>query len=568
MQISPHSDLCFEPFSRRGSYLNIQRMSEKTHPPKPTRGLWLRHCHGRGFFAPLLAQIEVNNTEPDSSWDEALLVLRPAGDAAEGSGEIRVTFDGTRALRFQGQGCEMRLTFPTAPGAGMYPVRGTAWEVNARAAQRKLRLQPLSGTMVPEADWQGENSSRMTVTMKPDTSPVWELAVDLFDSTWIPRPFPDFSACVSEVRTNFAAFLARIPPTTPEFEPARVRAAWVNWSAIVEPSGHFQRPAMLMSKNFMSNVWSWDHAFNAMAHMSGQPELAWDQMLLMADRQNLHGAFPDAQNDIHEHFNFSKPPIHGWAVSRMRAQRPDFFTPDRIRETLSWLEPWTRWWLNHRIWDPQHLPFYLHGNDSGWDNSTFFLQGVPVLTPDLPCFLSLQCAELAALHALLGQHHDQQQWLQQAERLQTTLLNTLWDGERFHALRVPQNQKVLSDTLIETMPLVLGPALPAPIRSKLIQQLKKYLTPHGPATENPQSPHYTPDGYWRGPIWAPATYLLVDGLRRAGETELADDIALRFVRLCAAAGFAENFNALTGAPLRDKAYTWTSSVFLLLMPQP
>jgi hypothetical protein len=29
-------------------------------------------------------------------------------------------------------------------------------------------------------------------------------------------------------------------------------------------------------------------------------------------------------------------------------------------------------------------------------------------------------------------------------------------------------------------------------------------------------------------------------------------------------GLAENFDALTGAPLRDKAYTWTASVFLML----
>jgi hypothetical protein len=58
--------------------------------------------------------------------------------------------------------------------------------------------------------------------------------------------------------------------------------------------------------------------------------------------------------------------------------------------------------------------------------------------------------------------------------------------------------------------------------------------------------------------------VLVDGLRRAGEKELAADIAGRFCRLCRSGGFAENFDARTGAPLRDRAYTWTSSVFLAL----
>jgi len=58
--------------------------------------------------------------------------------------------------------------------------------------------------------------------------------------------------------------------------------------------------------------------------------------------------------------------------------------------------------------------------------------------------------------------------------------------------------------------------------------------------------------------------IAVDGLAALGEKKFARDIAARFCRLCAKSGFAENFDALTGAPLRDRAYTWTSSVFLVL----
>ena len=72
------------------------------------------------------------------------------------------------------------------------------------------------------------------------------------------------------------------------------------------------------------------------------------------------------------------------------------------------------------------------------------------------------------------------------------------------------------------------------------------------------------DGYWRGPIWAPSTVLIEDGLRRAGHDRLADEISDRFRALCETSGFAENFDALTGAGLRDRAYTWTASSYLLL----
>ncbi len=41
MVISPHTDLRFEPFSRRGSYLCLRRFDETTRPDEGRRGLYL-----------------------------------------------------------------------------------------------------------------------------------------------------------------------------------------------------------------------------------------------------------------------------------------------------------------------------------------------------------------------------------------------------------------------------------------------------------------------------------------------------------------------------------------------
>ena len=91
-----------------------------------------------------------------------------------------------------------------------------------------------------------------------------------------------------------------------------------------------------------------------------------------------------------------------------------------------------------------------------------------------------------------------------------------------------------------------------------------HLTQHGLATEQPSSGHYEADGYWRGPIWAPSTVLIEDGLRRADFTDRADEVSNRFRALCEKAGFAENFDALAGTGLRDRSYTWTASAYLIL----
>jgi glycogen debranching enzyme len=121
-----------------------------------------------------------------------------------------------------------------------------------------------------------------------------------------------------------------------------------------------------------------------------------------------------------------------------------------------------------------------------------------------------------------------------------------------------------ASSLLNLMPLVLGERLPAPIREALATRIHDHLTEHGLATEPTSSAHYEDDGYWRGPIWAPSTALLEDGLRASGHPELADAVSARFRALCERSGFAENFDARTGAGLRDRAYTWTAAVYLML----
>ena len=121
--------------------------------------------------------------------------------------------------------------------------------------------------------------------------------------------------------------------------------------------------------------------------------------------------------------------------------------------------------------------------------------------------------------------------------------------------------------LLDFLPLVLGNRIPYEIREKMMTALCKdggYLSSNGFATESVSSPYYISNGYWRGPIWAPSTWLLIYGLRECGEKELALLTAKRFCDMCAKEGFAENFDAVTGEGLRDRAYTWTSSIFLLL----
>jgi glycogen debranching enzyme len=246
----------------------------------------------------------------------------------------------------------------------------------------------------------------------------------------------------------------------------------------------------------------------------------------------------------------------------------DYVTIERLREIYGPLCRWTDWWFAFRDYDGDGVPQYNHGNDSGWDNATPFQAGLPLEGPDLCAFLVIQMDVLAEIAARLGKEAESRTWRERADGLFEKMLAHFWRGDCFVAVRSGDHTTFEGgDSLFTFLPLVLGRRLPESVRAALLRGLVqpgRFITAHGLATESPQSPLYEPDGYWRGPIWAPSTLLLLSGLDDLGEQTLVQDLARKFCDMAAQSGMAENYDALTGAGLRDRAYTWTSSAFLVL----
>jgi hypothetical protein len=167
-----------------------------------------------------------------------------------------------------------------------------------------------------------------------------------------------------------------------------------------------------------------------------------------------------------------------------------------------------------------------------------------------------------------GRAAEHRRWRARADALLRRPLGNCWRGDHFVAPRSGDHATGSDgNSLLPYLPIVLGRRLPEPVRAALIAGLSRkgrFLTRFGLASESLLSPLYQADGYWRGPIWAPPMLLICDGLAECGQTKLARDLARRFCRLCRKGGFAENFDARTGRPLRDRAYTWTAGVFLTL----
>jgi glycogen debranching enzyme len=86
-----------------------------------------------------------------------------------------------------------------------------------------------------------------------------------------------------------------------------------------------------------------------------------------------------------------------------------------------------------------------------------------------------------------------------------------------------------------------------------------------PPSTSPASPAFDPMKYWRGPQWPPVTWLLIWGLERCGEQEVAHGLREAALDQLADGLFAEYYQPFTGEPLGARSQSWTAAVALDLL---
>ena len=546
------------PASVPDSWLSLAREIDYTPP-----GFYIRTCHsvrdGSTFGIELLDAKGVPVAgEPSST--PALTVIQGR------SARLECVFGAGGSVRLRVRGGRVRLTLQHIKGYGPVIFAHNADRIQATlsAVAGQFAVTRLTGRMTLDAPWQGDRVEHGIIELVPTAGDWAELAVEAMQSTWPATQHNEtFAEVVARRETEFSAFLKPLPTALPGHEQTRALAGCILWSCLAPPRGIVVRPVMLMSKHGMPRVWSWDHCFNAVALAGSHPDLAWHQFQAFVEHQDADGCYPDSCNSVRSEWEYCKPPIHGWALARM-IEWADPGTA-RLKEAYEPLVRWTRWWLNARDQDGDGLPEIHHGNDTGADNSTIMNLGMPLATPDIAAYLVIQLESLAQVAERLGRRWDAALWREQSTRLLQRHFALQWRAGEPCAIRpghgaLPQP----GDALQPWMTVVLGERLPAAKQKACVKALSRFRCCAGLATEALTSPLHERDGYWRGPVWAPYTLLACDGLRRMGQQKLASAIAADFAGNCRSAGFAENFAADNGAPLRDRAYTWTASVYLTL----
>ncbi|NNH55542.1 neutral trehalase [Rhizobium laguerreae] len=83
-------------------------------------------------------------------------------------------------------------------------------------------------------------------------------------------------------------------------------------------------------------------------------------------------------------------------------------------------------------------------------------------------------------------------------------------------------------------------------------------------TTKPGIASWEPKRYWRGPAWAIINWLLIDGLKRNGHADLAEELRQSTIAAIETEGFAEYFDPVTGQGCGGLGFSWTAAAYLWL----
>lgn len=188
-----------------------------------------------------------------------------------------------------------------------------------------------------------------------------------------------------------------------------------------------------------------------------------------------------------------------------------------------------------------------------------------------PLLNSILCKsneDLIEIGKALGEDTDQiQEWYDQTSR---ALREKLWDERHgaFDVFDLYANEPIGTRTAAGFMPLLCG----APT-SEQAQVMYDFLESNAFCRMDDHRcfsiPNYDLGGgsldtsnYWRGPVWINTNWLLLQGLRRYGFQEKAENVKRDIITLIERCGFHEYFDPYEGFGYGTDNFSWTAALFI------
>ena len=232
---------------------------------------------------------------------------------------------------------------------------------------------------------------------------------------------------------------------------------------------------------------------------------------------------------------------------------------------------WGQWFLDCRDEDGDGIPAYEHGDETGFDDCTLYIDHMQMASPDLPAYLVLLYEAEGKLARLLDKPEEAEAWDKKSKVMLDRMLELMWDGEHFRGIDPWTGEKVLSRNLIHYIPAVLGDRLPPEVLDKLADDLLiegKFLTPWGLSMEELDSDWFEPSGrsIARGNIVPPSMLFICSGLLCSRRRDAGKIIAGRYCTALMEQGMPFLIHPLTkgGFGFGGGGGSWPACVYTIL----
>ena len=345
-------------------------------------------------------------------------------------------------------------------------------------------------------------------------------------------------------------------------------------------------------------IFGWDSFFNALALATVSGRLAWEVLLAGLASRYPNGNVPNWRSRRAGTPDRSQPPVGSFAALKLHLTCPDMAA---LATAWPGLRAWSDWWVADKHGRPrregltpgllawgsdtalvpghEQLPEWEVGAsghqraawESGQDDLPLWEEAewdprrevLAMSAVDLCSYRALDLEALSRIARILGDPAGARQLEAEHRRLVATMNEVLWSeaaGLYLDELPAGHSPRVAASNFL---PLIAG--VPSARRARrmfgVLRDPARFWGDWVLPTISRDDPAFDDQQYWRGSIWPPMNYLVLQGLRRYGFDELASELAwkgaLMFLADRRRTGFCrENFDARSGRGRGRRFQSW------------
>jgi hypothetical protein len=315
----------------------------------------------------------------------------------------------------------------------------------------------------------------------------------------------------------------RLPEPILEANPEWVELYWAAWRFMHEkitrgdPARGFM--PLYIDEGFNENIYQWDSCFMAAYALYGRA--VFPAMSALDNFYNLQrdtdGYICRTYNEITGRAtgeNDINPPLFAWIEWRHWRQTGD---PSRLARALPVLDRYFQWVKRNARSERGRGLYFITDLGSGMDNSpreSFIRRGAWI---DLSAQQALAALSISRLAKVAGDHAMASRYEREFHELRDLINAALWDDVDGNYFDLDENGAPhRRRTIASFWPLLAEVADTTRARRMIDEHLRnpaEFFRPHLFPTLAANDPDYDSRGhYWRGGVWAPTTYAVIQGI--------------------------------------------------------